>query len=349
MNKKEDIQFMQRALQLAALGGVDAAPNPMVGAVIVLDGKIIGEGYHEMFGGPHAEVNAVESVKNISVLNKATIYVTLEPCSHVGKTPPCADLLIKHKFQRVVIACVDTFSEVSGRGIERLKNNGIEVEVGLLEDEARRINKRFFCYHEKRRPYVILKWAQTSDGFIDRLAETREDGVNWITQPETKLVTHLWRSQEQAILVGWKTIENDNAELTVRAISGKSPHRYIVDPNCSSNPKSKVYTDGAPTTIFVRENIFKELPPHVEVIELNSAFNTRTILEAIWKKNHLSVFVEGGKYTLEQFLKENAWDEARVFSGETSFKQGVEAPVLTNVFYTNERIGRDQLTIYKNT
>lgn len=348
MTQENDIQFMQRALQLAALGGVAVAPNPMVGAVIVHNGKIVGEGYHRIYGGAHAEVNAVESVPQKSLLKESTMYVTLEPCAHFGKTPPCADLLVKHQFKRVVIACVDTFSEVAGRGIERLNENGIEVEVGVLEHEARAVNKRFFCYHEKQRPYIILKWAQTADGFIDRLPDERDKGINWITKPETKLITHQWRAQEQAILVGWRTIANDNPSLTVREIKGSSPHRYIIDPNCLANPKSAVFTDGNPTTIFVRNNLFSGLPPNVDVIELNTELNITSILHKIWKKKHLSVFVEGGKHTLQQFIKENLWDEARVYVGDISFHQGFDAPTLENKHYTKERLGKDQLFIYTN-
>lgn len=349
MEQLDDIHFMQRALQLAALGGVDVAPNPMVGAVIVHNGKVIGEGYHQKYGEAHAEVNAVESIKDKSVLKESTMYVTLEPCAHFGKTPPCTDLLVEHQFKRVVIACVDSFSEVAGRGIERLKNNGIEVVVGVLEKEARAVNKRFFCFHEKLRPYIILKWAETSDGFIDRLPQERNTGVNWITQPETKLITHQWRSEEQAILVGWKTIENDNPSLTVREIKGTSPHRYIIDPNCSSNPESTVYTDSKPTTIFVRKNIFIGLPSNIEAIELNAELNVATILKEIWKKKHLSVFVEGGKQTLQQFINENLWDEARVYRGDTTFNQGVEAPTLSIKQYTKQCVGKDQLFTYTNS
>jgi diaminohydroxyphosphoribosylaminopyrimidine deaminase/5-amino-6-(5-phosphoribosylamino)uracil reductase len=339
---------MQRALQLAKLGGVGVAPNPMVGAVVVLNGKIIGEGYHKKYGEAHAEVNAIQSVADPSLLNEATMYVTLEPCAHFGKTPPCADLLVKHQFKRVVIACVDTFSEVAGKGIERLKNNGIEVELGVLEEEARSLNKRFFCYHEKRRPYIILKWAQTTDGFIDRLPSEREAGVNWITQPETKLFTHQWRAQEQAILVGWKTIENDNPSLTVREVSGNSPYRYVIDPRCQSNPKSVVYSDGSPTTVFVEKNTFVGLSSDVEVIEFNAQLRVIELLTTIWYKKHLSVFIEGGKNTLEQFIEANLWDEARVLEGELNFVKGITAPVITHDLLTKETLGKDHLYTYLN-
>jgi len=349
MNEVNDISFMRRALQLAALGGVDVAPNPMVGAVIVQNGHVIGEGYHHKYGEAHAEVHAIDSVSDKSVLSQSTIYVTLEPCAHFGKTPPCADLLIHHQFKRVVIACVDIFSEVAGRGIERLKNSGVEVVVGVLEEEARTLNKRFFCFHEKKRPFIILKWAQTLDGFFDRLPQDRNTGVNWITKPETKLLTHQWRSEEQAILVGWKTIENDNSSLTVREVDGKSPHRYVLDPNCSSNPKSKVYTDGNPTTVFVRKNSFIGLSAHVEVIALDAELNSSSVLKEIQSKNHISIFVEGGKYTLQQLIDENLWDEARMYVGEVMFERGIDAPRLTNEPFLQKTIGKDQLFIYSNS
>jgi diaminohydroxyphosphoribosylaminopyrimidine deaminase / 5-amino-6-(5-phosphoribosylamino)uracil reductase len=195
--KLMDEVFMHRALQLAKLGGVNVAPNPMVGAVIALDGKIIGEGYHRLYGGPHAEVNAVASVEDHSLLAHATMYVTLEPCAHFGKTPPCADLIVKHKLKRVVVACLDTFSAVSGKGIERMRQAGIDVEVGVLGQEARELNKRFFTFHEQQRPFVLLKWAQTRDGFIDRLPEERVQGVNWITGPLTKQFVHQLRGENQ--------------------------------------------------------------------------------------------------------------------------------------------------------
>lgn len=340
-----DRKYMQRALQLAKLGGVDVAPNPMVGAVIVYKDKIIGEGYHEFYGEAHAEVNAVNNVKDQSLLNEATIYVTLEPCSHYGKTPPCADLIIKHKFKRVVIACVDTFSKVSGRGIDKIKNAGIQVDVGLFEEEALIINKRFFTFHEKNRPYVILKWAQTEDGFIDRLPDERKTGINWITTTAAQLYVHKWRSEEQAIMVGWKTVSNDDPQLNVRLLEGISPYRFIIDPHCKTPIESKVITDGSPTTFIVKENLFTELPPNIEVTELDD-FTVESILSAIKNKGILSVFIEGGAYTLNAFLASNLWDEARVLEGETKFFKGIEAPKLNLTASEVLKLNKDTLTFY---
>jgi diaminohydroxyphosphoribosylaminopyrimidine deaminase/5-amino-6-(5-phosphoribosylamino)uracil reductase len=337
-----DKNFMGRALQLAELGGVDVAPNPMVGAVIVIDDRVIGEGYHQRFGEEHAEVNAINNVDYKELLKDATIYVSLEPCSHFGKTPPCADLIVKHQFKRVVIACQDTFSKVSGKGIDRIRNAGIQVDIGLMEDDARKVNKRFFTYHEKKRPFVILKWAKTKDGYMDRHPEDREKGVNWITQPETKLFVHKWRSEEQAIMVGWKTIANDNPQLNVRATAGKSPHRFIVDPDCNTPIDSKVFLDGNQTTVLVRKNVFKELPNHVGVIELES-IHANTILEAIYSKQFLSVFIEGGASTLNHFIESDLWDEARVLEGDISFNKGLVAPKLNLEPSQIVKLGKDTL------
>lgn len=342
---REDKLFMERAIELAKLSGVHAAPNPMVGAVVTIDDRVIGEGYHKAFGAPHAEVNAINSVKDKAKLEKATIYVSLEPCSHFGKTPPCADLIVEHNFKRVVIACRDTFSEVSGKGIERLRNAGIQVDVGLLEEEARELNKRFFTYHEDKRPYVVLKWAQTKDGFMDRHPEERKKGVNWITQTETKLYVHKWRSDEQAILVGWKTVHNDNPQLNVRAISGKSPHRFIIDPGSNIPVESKVLTDGNKTTVIVKQNRFENLPSNVEVVELDE-ITPSSILDVIYSEQFLSVFIEGGANTLTSFIHSDLWDEARVFEGDVYFKIGLEAPKLDLQPSQTLKLGKDTLNYY---
>lgn len=333
---------MKRAIQLAKLGGVDVTPNPMVGAVITLNDRIIGEGYHKTFGDPHAEVNAINNVKDKELLTKATIYVSLEPCSHFGKTPPCADLIVKHKFNRVVVACQDTFSKVSGKGIDRIRKAGVQVDVGLLEEEARLLNKRFFTFHEEKRPYVILKWAETKDGFMDRHPEDRKKGVNWITQEETKLFVHKWRSEEQAIMVGWKTIANDDPQLNVRAVSGKSPHRFVIDPGCNSPVDSNVFKDGNKTTVLVKQNRFDSLPSNVEVVELENIDPT-SVLNVIYSKQFLSVFIEGGSSTLARFIESKLWDEARVFEGDINFKKGLEAPKINLKPIQTLKIGKDTL------
>lgn len=343
-----DILFMRRAIQLAKLGVVSAAPNPMVGAVVVHDDKIIGEGYHQKYGEPHAEVNAINAVHDKSLLSSATIYVTLEPCAHFGKTPPCSDLLIKHSFSRVVIGCVDTFAKVSGKGIKKMKSAGIQVDVGLLENEARVLNKRFFTFHEKNRPYVILKWAQTEDGFIDRLPIDRKNGVNWITNPEVKPTVHKWRSEEQAIMVGWKTIKNDDPSLTVREYEGPSPHRFILDPDCKTPESSKVMNDGLPTTLFVKSNNFSKLADSVKIIELEQ-FDSHTILAELHQRNIISVFIEGGANTLQHFIDSNLWDEARILVGNTKFKKGLPAPEIDeSKAEKSESIGGNTITYLYN-
>jgi diaminohydroxyphosphoribosylaminopyrimidine deaminase/5-amino-6-(5-phosphoribosylamino)uracil reductase len=350
MSQQElDIKYMQRALQIAKLGGVNAAPNPMVGSVVVHNDKIIGEGFHQEYGKAHAEVNAINSVKDKSVLSEATIYVTLEPCAHHGKTPPCADLIVKHQFNRAVVACLDTFSEVSGKGIERMAAAGITVETGIHESEARWLNRRFFTFHEQNRPYVFLKWAETRDGFMDRLPEERADGINWITQPRTKLFVHKWRSQEQAIMVGWKTINNDDPQLNVRELAGVSPHRFIIDPNGNSNPKAKVFQDGAATTIISKMKRIENLPSHVELITLE-AITSANILSVLYSKNILSVFIEGGAHTHSQFIADGLWDEAYQLIGSSNFGKGMNAPLLSNkTLISHEVFGNDIIQHYRKT
>jgi diaminohydroxyphosphoribosylaminopyrimidine deaminase/5-amino-6-(5-phosphoribosylamino)uracil reductase len=341
-----DEQYMLRALQLAKLGGVSVAPNPLVGAVIVLNDEIIGEGYHQTYGEAHAEVNAVNSVTDQSVLAEATIYVTLEPCSHFGKTPPCADLLVKHRFKRVVIAQVDPFSEVAGRGIERLRKAGIRVDCGVLEKEAQELNKRFITFHTKKRPFVILKWAQTTDGLMDRdRSAGLEKGIHWISQPETQVFTHQLRSTEQAILVGWKTVENDNPSLTTRAFSGPSPVRIVVDPRLKAPKDASVFTDGFPTIIL---NLLEDKEQgSLRFIRL-ADLQPQTILDTLYRNNINSVIIEGGANTLTRFLESGLWDEALVISGQSTFKSGLKAPAIPGNPSKTIRFGKDLLYYFQN-
>lgn len=320
-----DERFMQRCIDLARLGQGYVAPNPMVGAIVVYDGKIIGEGYHHKFGAAHAEVEAIQSVKEQQLLVEATVYVSLEPCAHVGKTPPCADLLIEKHVKKVVIGCVDSFSKVSGKGIERLKNAGIEVVVGILEKECRELNKRFFTFHEKQRPYVILKWAQSKDGFLDKLRRNDEKGVHWISSPETKALVHKWRSEEQSILVGRKTVQNDNPTLTVREFSGENPIRILIDSQLQLKSEYNIFSDEAPTIVFNR--IKNDKVGSVEWIKIAET-DTQLILDELYKRNIQSVFVEGGSRTLQYFIFGNVWDEARVIVGNTNLLEGTKAPVI---------------------
>lgn len=344
MNKDE--QYMHRALQLAAMAGVNAAPNPMVGAVIVLNDQIIGEGYHEKCGEPHAEVNAVKSVKDHSILKEATIYVTLEPCAHFGKTPPCANLLIQHQFKRVVIATIDPFAKVAGKGVELLKIAGIEVTIGCLEKEARELNKRFLTFHQKQRPFIILKWAQSPDGFIDAERKPDETGeIRWISQPETQVLTHKWRTEEQAILVGWKTVLNDNPSLTARAFLGKNPTRIIIDSGLKAPTNATVFTDGLPTIVL--NNIKNDTNGAVEWIQLDT-INPQTILQALKEKNILSVIIEGGKYTTQSFIDAQLWDEARVIIGQNKLLSGTPAPMISKTPTESISFGFDTIHNYFN-
>lgn len=341
-----DEKYMQRALQLARLGGIAVAPNPLVGAVIVLNDEIIGEGYHRRFGEAHAEVNAVNSVEDQSLLENATIYVTLEPCSHFGKTPPCTDLLVRSKFKRVVIAQVDPFSEVAGRGIEKLRNAGIQVDCGILEQEAIELNKRFITLHTKKRPYVTLKWAETRDGFIDRdrTAENQR-GINWISQPETQVITHQLRTSEQAILVGWKTVLNDDPSLTARAFAGKNPVRIVIDPELKAPKNAAVFTDGQKTLVFNR--LEEKIQDSVQYLKLEN-FSPEGILSRLYELQIHSVLIEGGTFTLTRFIESGLWDEALVITGQAVFGSGIQAPVLAKQTTQQISFGKDQLRYFRN-
>ena len=239
--------FMQRCIDLAQKGKGRVAPNPVVGSVIVYNGKVIGEGYHERFGSHHAEVNAINNVKDKSLLSKCTLYVSLEPCSHFGKTPPCSDLIIKHKIPEVVIGCIDTYSEVSGTGIEKMRNAGIDVEIGIMGKRSRELNKRFFTFHEKKRPYIILKWAKSKDGFI---APKDQKEPFWMTSKESKKLVHKWRSEEDAILIGRITAEKDNPSLTVREIKGDNPIRIVIDKDLKLSENLNLFNSESKTIIF---------------------------------------------------------------------------------------------------
>ena len=336
-----DDKFMQRGIELALLGQGKVAPNPMVGAVIVYQGGIIGEGYHQQFGEAHAEVNAINSVKDKSILSESTIYVTLEPCSHFGKTPPCADLIVKHKFKRAVIGCQDTFSEVQGKGIVRLQEAGIVVRVGCLENECRELNKQFFTFNEKKRPFIFLKWAQTSNGKLD--SGTSNQKVTWISSPESKTIVHQWRNTHQAILVGRKTIENDNPSLTVRAISGTNPIRLVLDSELKLPLTYSVFNNESKTIVF---NLKKsEKVQNIEFVKLTE-MTPKSILEALYELNIISVLIEGGAQTLQSFINVDLWDEAAIITGAATFENGTNAPELKRqVNHSFEYFG-DTISMY---
>jgi diaminohydroxyphosphoribosylaminopyrimidine deaminase/5-amino-6-(5-phosphoribosylamino)uracil reductase len=336
-------KFMRRCLQLASYGSGFVAPNPMVGCVIVFNNQVIGEGYHKYFGGPHAEVNAFARVEQKELLSEATVYVSLEPCSHQGKTPPCTDLLVSYNVKRVVIGCRDSNPVVSGKGIERLKRAGIEVLEGVLEEECRKLNKRFFTFHERRRPYVVLKWAQTLDGFIDRVRNEEKKGINWVSSELTKTLVHKWRSEEQSILVGRNTIINDNPSLTVREYDGQNPIRIVIDSQLQISQDLNIYSNEAPTLVFNR--IKNEKKENVEWIKIPET-STSYILEELYKRDISSVFVEGGSRTLQYFIIDNVWDEARVIVGNTKFSDGVKAPIINKIPSDSFKFGEDRVYIY---
>ena len=324
----EHESFMQRCVDLAYLGQGNVSPNPMVGCVIVKNGLIIGEGYHSEFGGKHAEIKAIESVIDQKEIENSTVYISLEPCVHHGKTPPCVHELINRKIKTAVIGSRDSNPIVGGKGIESLKRVGIEVIENILEEECRKLNKRFFTFHEKRRPYVILKWAQTSDGYLDKNREIGEKGVNWISSPESKVLVHKWRSEEQSILVGRNTILNDNPSLTVREISGKNPTRIVIDSQLQLSKDVNIFSKDAPTLVFNR--LKNDKIDGVEWIKISET-STKHILDELFKRNIQSVLVEGGSRTLQYFIIDNVWDEARVIVGDVKFGDGIKAPVMNKV------------------
>ena len=335
---------MRRGIELAYLGQGNVAPNPMVGAVIVHQGKIIGEGYHQQYGEAHAEVNAVNSVSDKNILKESTIYVTLEPCAHHGKTPPCADLIVKHKFKRAVIGCTDTFSEVSGKGIERLKVAGIKVEVGCLETECRELNKHFFTFHEQKRPFVFLKWAQTKNGKMDSGEHNQQ--ITRISSKESQTLVHTWRNDHQAILVGKQTVLNDDPSLTVRAIKGTNPIRIVLDSNLSLTRTAKVFNSEARTIVLNLKEFSKK--NGVEFIQLTE-MTPQQILSALTDLNIISVLIEGGAKTLQSFIDSNLWDEAAIIESNHSFEQGTNAPQLDNhLNIKTYEYFEDQIFLYSN-
>lgn len=302
---------MQRCIQLAKCGAMGAPPNPMVGAVIVHEGKIIGEGYHRRCGGPHAEVNAIRSVRDESLLRDSTIYVSLEPCSHYGKTPPCADLIIEKQIPRVVVGCLDPFAKVNGQGIRKLRDAGIEVEVGVLEKECLELNRRFITFHQLHRPFVTLKWAQSEDGFMDAERGESEKPVQFSTT-FTQTLVHQLRAMHQAIMVGTKTVLTDNPTLTTRLWEGPNPLRVTID-RYGVLPESVHLKDGkVPTVIYDTGNL-------------------REILSDLYKRGVQSLMVEGGGRLLQHFIDEGLWDEARVEIASFCLDRGVSAPRMKKV------------------
>lgn len=322
---------MRRAFELAQLGAGQVAPNPLVGCVIVHDHQIIGEGWHQQYGQAHAEVNAIQSVSNQDLLRESTLYVNLEPCAHFGKTPPCSLLIIEKNIKKVVIANVDPYEEVAGKGIERLRNAGCEVVTGVLEAEGRWLNRRFFTFQEKKRPYIILKWAQSADGFM----APAKKGSYWISSPASKRLLHQWRSEEAGILVGAKTVIEDNPSLTTRLVDGNHPHRLILERKPFISKKYQVFNSDALTS-------------SIEYGGTDLANELDRVLNEIFELKLQSILVEGGRNTLEAFIKHGKWDEARVFTSDNPLMEGLPAPEINSQFHLQQhiKIGSDQLRLF---
>ncbi|MET4080428.1 diaminohydroxyphosphoribosylaminopyrimidine deaminase/5-amino-6-(5-phosphoribosylamino)uracil reductase [Pedobacter sp. UYP30] len=346
-----DEVYMSRCLDLAKLGIAEVSPNPMVGCVIVLDDVIIGEGYHKKFGEAHAEPNAVLAVfehygeKATEMLREATVYVNLEPCAHFGKTPPCAHLLVKHAVKKVMIGNTDPFSGVNGLGIKKLKEAGIEVVVNILEEECRDLNIRFFTRIEKQRPYIILKWAETANGYFGPIEEKQR----WISGDLAKRLTHKWRAEEDAILVGKNTALIDNPALNVRNWVGNNPVRLLIDKDLKVPTSNLLFNDAAKTLIF--NEVKTDIIGNVHYIEMEDMqyYLPQKICFQLYLMDIQSVIVEGGLNLLNQFLDGNLWDEARVFKASAAWKDGLRAPQIRAEIVETTNLGDDKLSIYKNS
>ena len=344
-------KYINRCIQLAANGLGKTFPNPLVGSVVVYNDKIIGEGWHKKAGEAHAEVNAINAVEDRSLLKKSTIYVSLEPCSHYGKTPPCSDLIIAMGIKKVVIGTVDPFALVAGKGIKKLMDAGCEVIVGIREEECRKLNKRFFTFQLKKRPYIILKWAETKEQFIAPIQQLQREPV-WISNQYSKQLVHRWRSEEQAILVGTNTAVADNPKLNTRLWFGSSPTRMVIDKNLRI-PSDSFILDGSIKTVVLcskdksnetgklNENlIYERIDFEQEVAE--------QICKAAYKHKLQSIIIEGGSQTLQTFIEAGLWDEARILIGGVSFPEGIKAPEIKGNFLSEQEIAGDRLKIYLN-
>jgi diaminohydroxyphosphoribosylaminopyrimidine deaminase/5-amino-6-(5-phosphoribosylamino)uracil reductase len=340
--------YIRRCLELARSGLGTTYPNPLVGCVIVYQDKIIGEGWHIKAGEAHAEVRAIQSVKDQSLLKKSTIYVTLEPCSHFGKTPPCSDLIIEKKIPNIVIGTIDPFAKVAGMGVKKLLTAGRNVIVGVCEDECEELNKRFFTYHRKKRPYIILKWAETKHGFIAPDDQKKEE-IFWITNTYSQQLVHKWRSEEQSILVGTTTSRQDNPSLSTRHWSGKHPTRLVIDKSLKLPSHLSVFDASQPTVVFHQRDLKPEHQKNIGYQAIDFEHNiTSQLLDKLYELGLQSVIIEGGSKTLQSFIDEGLWDEARVFVGLNAIKKGVKSPRLTKEAFKSIDIEGDILNYYYN-
>ena len=331
--------YMRRCLDLAVLGSGEVSPNPMVGSVIVHQERIIGEGWHRKAGEAHAEVHAIASVEDHELLKQSTLYVSLEPCSHHGKTPPCSDLIIEKGIPHVVIAMQDPFALVDGAGIRHLRAAGIRVDIPVLEKEAMALNRRFICFHQKARPYIILKWAQSQQGF---LAPHEHSGVHWISHPDTQQLTHQWRSAEDAILIGGRTWRKDDPSLTTRAFPGRDPLRIVWSSRLDDMLESRILKDEYPAVFFNKQR--SGISGNKEFI-LSKGDDLSMILNFLYQRSIQSVIVEGGAQTLRSFIDAGLWDEARVIIGNREISGGVKAPLLSGDF-EERNFGNDIIRTY---
>ena len=335
-------QYMQRALDLAAQGLGRVSPNPLVGCVIVYQDRIVGEGWHQQYGGPHAEVHAIDSVVDKELLPDCTLYVNLEPCSHHGKTPPCADLLIASGIKKVIIANQDPNPLVAGEGIVKMRKHGIEVSSGILEEAGHFLNRRFFTFHNQKRPYIILKWAQTADGYTAR----ENFDSKWISNEYSRQLVHQYRASEDAIMVGRATAQHDNPALTTRQWQGKNPLRIVLDPELVLDKELKLF-DGSVKTLCYNA-IKNETGGQTELIQVSKINFLQNVLEDLYQRQVQSVLVEGGAKLLTSFLEQGIWDEARVFTAQVKFGSGIKAPTLSTSFQEKRMISGDQLLTYYN-
>ena len=338
-----DEEYMQRAFDLARLGIGKVSPNPLVGCVIVHNDKIIGEGWHQEYGRAHAEVNAIKNVGDQSLLEHSALYVNLEPCSHFGKTPPCADLIIGKKIKRVVVANTDPNPLVNGKGIEKLIENGVQVEVGVLKSLGQQLNKSFFTFMQQHRPYIILKWAQTADGF---LAKKNFDS-KWISNEQSRQLVHKWRAEEDAVLVGTRTAQHDNPTLNVRSWTGRNPVRIVLDRFLRLSEKLDLFDRSQSTLCY---NVLKhEEHPGLSLVRVDEENFIQHVLHDLYQRKNQSVIIEGGAQTLNLFLESGLWDEARVFRSPKTFGEGVMAPLISGLAESRVMIGSDELVIHRNT
>ncbi|MEH6682094.1 MAG: bifunctional diaminohydroxyphosphoribosylaminopyrimidine deaminase/5-amino-6-(5-phosphoribosylamino)uracil reductase RibD [Sediminicola sp.] len=344
-------KYILRCIQLGKNGFGTTFPNPMVGSVVVRGDTIIGEGFTDPFGGPHAEVNAINSVKDPSLLRGSTLYVTLEPCSHYGKTPPCADMIVRNRIPKVVIGITDPNEKVAGNGIRKLREAGCEVTVGVLEDACREHHKRFLCFMEKRRPYMILKWAESPDGFLAPTKNVRQEepAPYWITAPPSRQLAHKWRGEEQAILVGTNTVLEDNPQLNLRTWYGRPPLRVILDRDLKIGPAYHVMDGSIPTLLLTQREAPKQKIPNLEYVTMDFERDLAVqICELLHKKSIISLLVEGGAQTLRTFMDSNLWDEARIFTGKSYFMEGLRAPSITGKLLMERQLVTDTLKIVEN-